>query len=284
MKLYKFRQVDTYSLSGLSNSTLWFSNLRDFNDPFEGSYTLDEQLSDEVEQSLVTRMIPKPDAEVDVSLRQRMYEEAGIEGSGADKKDFFRKMLKRDFEKALVGTVHKSKAICMSMEDREEDKDPLYENLMWSHYADGLRGFCMVFDSEKLQTHFYEQELSVRPIVVGYEGTPITLSLNEFARSSHILNENPMTDVISDVTKTVGTKSKAWKYEKEFRMLSLEDSNAHSYQPESLYEIVIGEKMPRDQQKLIIDTARSANPNVLIKVAQLKQSTYQLEIIDYPIA
>ncbi|PMH43808.1 hypothetical protein BCU68_13245 [Vibrio sp. 10N.286.49.B3] len=281
MKLYKFRQVDTYSLSGLSNSTLWFSNLSDFNDPFERSYILDEQLSREVEQILVNRVVPKPDSEVDVVLRQRMFEEAGVEDGGADKKVFFRKMLKRDFEKALVGTVHKSKAICMSMEDLEADKDPLYENLMWSHYADGLRGFCMVFDSEKLQTHFYEQELIVRPIEVEYQDVPITLSLNEFARSRYILNDNLMTDVISDVTKSVGTKSKAWSYEKEFRMISLENSNAHDYLPDSLIEIVIGEKMPKDQKKLVIDTARSANPDVSIKLSRLKQGSYQLEIIDY---
>ncbi|MFA4726321.1 DUF2971 domain-containing protein [Vibrio vulnificus] len=281
MKLYKFRQVDTYSLSGLSNSTLWFSNLSDFNDPFEGSYILDEQLTEEVERTLVDRAVPKPDAEIDVVLKQRMLEEAGIVDGGADRKVFFRKMLKRDFEKALVATVHKSKAICMSMEDAEEGKDPLHENLMWSHYADGLRGFCMVFDSEKLLTYFYEQELSVRPITVEYQDAPITLSLNEFARSRHILNENPMTDVITDITRSVGTKSKAWKYEKEYRMISLEDSNAHSYQPDSLVEIVIGEKMPEDQKNLVIKTAQTANPNVDIKLAQLKQGSYRLEIIDY---
>ncbi|WP_409590369.1 DUF2971 domain-containing protein [Vibrio jasicida] len=258
--------------------------MSDFNDPFEGSYILDEQLSREVEQSLVDRVVPKPDSQVDVVLRQRMFEEAGVEDGGADKKAFFRKMLKRDFEKALVGTVHKSKAICMSMEDTEAGKDPLYENLMWSHYADGLRGFCMVFDSEKLQTHFYEQELTVRPIEVEYQDTPITLSLNEFARSRHILNDNPMKDVISDVTKSVGTKSKAWSYEKEFRMISLENSNAHSYLPDSLIEIVLGEKMPQDQKKLVIDTARSANPDVSIKLARLKKGSYQLEIVDYPTA
>ncbi|PMO04335.1 hypothetical protein BCT19_01235 [Vibrio splendidus] len=281
MKLYKFRQVDTYSLSGLSNSSLWFSDLKDFNDPFEGSYVLDEQLSEEVEQSLIARVVPKPDAEVDVAMRERMFREAGITDGGADKASFFRKMVKRDFEKALVGVVHRSKAICMSMENSEKEKDPLYENLMWSHYADGLRGFCMVFDSEKLQTDFYQQELTVRPIEVDYQVAPITLSLNDFARSRHILNEDPITDTINEITKTVGTKSIAWEYENEFRMLSLEDGNVHRYEPDSLIEIVIGDKMPKDQQKLVIDTALSANPDIKVKSARLKKNTYQLEIVDY---
>ncbi|GAB7224766.1 hypothetical protein VoSk93_39850 [Vibrio owensii] len=278
MKLYKFRQVDTYSLSGLSNSTLWFSDLNDFNDPFEGSYVLDDTVSDYVRQNLLSRATPKPDSEIDVVQRDRMLDEAGVTGDDTQE-DIFLKMLRRDFEKALIGTVHKSKAICMSQYSSEQD--PLYENLMWSHYASGLRGFCLVFDSEQLQQGFYERELTIRPIEVEYQDHPVTLSLDCFARSRYILNDNPMTDTISDVTKTIGTKSNAWAYEREFRLLSLEDSNVHSYTPEALIEIVIGEKMPKDQQKLVIDTAKSANPSVVIKKAQLKRGTYQLEIVDY---
>lgn len=281
MKLYKFRQVDTFSLSSLSNNTLWFSNLDDFNDPFEGSYVLNEELSERVMGELITRVVPKPDEEVDLDKRNRLFEEAGVTDGGADLESFFPKMVKRDFERALVATVHRSKAVCMSMEDSDPSKDPLYENLMWSHYADGLRGFCMIFDGELLQRDFYERELSVRPIVVDYQDEPVCLNLEDFATSNHILNENPNADIISDVTQTIGTKSTAWSYEKEFRMLSLEDSNLHSYPSQALIEIVLGEKMPLDQRKLVLDTARSANPDVVVKIAQLRKGTYSLEIIDY---
>jgi hypothetical protein len=278
MKLYKFREVDTFSLSGLSNSVLWFSDLGKFNDPFEGSYVLDETVSDYVRQNLLSRITPKPDSEVDVAQRDRMLKEAGVTDND-NQGEFFFKMLKRDFEKAMIGTVHKSKAICMSRYD--DNDDPLYENLMWSHYAGGLRGFCLVFDSEQLQQYFYEQGLTIRPIEVEYQDRPVTLSLDSFARSRHILNDNPMTDTITDITKTIGTKSKAWKYEKEYRLLTLENGNAHSYSPKCLKEVVIGEKMSKDQQKLVIDTAKSANPDVVIKMSRLKAGTYQLEIVDY---
>lgn len=278
MKLYKFRQVDTFSLSGLSNNTLWFSDLNDFNDPFERSYILDEVLSDEVKKELILRVTPKPDNEVDLKIKQKVFKQAGVK-SGDNKEEFLHKMLKHDFKVALIDIIHKSKAICMSQESSVND--PLYENLMWSHYADGLRGFCMVFERDKLLQDFIDQQLTIRPIIVEYSDVPVTLSLNEFALSEHVLNKVLMKELISNVTKTLATKSLSWKYENELRMLSLEDNNIHEYYPESLLEIIIGEKMPQDQQKLVIDTARSANPNIIIKYAQLKKRTYQLEIVDY---
>ena len=44
MKLYKFRAVNTNSLTLLANNQLWFSSLDDFNDPFEGAHILNNHL------------------------------------------------------------------------------------------------------------------------------------------------------------------------------------------------------------------------------------------------
>ncbi|CDT80658.1 conserved hypothetical protein [Vibrio coralliirubri] len=280
MKLYKFRQVDTYSLAGLANNTLWFSNLNDFNDPFEGSYILDGKISNSARKLLLEHTEPKSKSAVDREERQKMLAELGITDDGANKKEFLYKLVSRDFKKALIGTVHDSKAVCLSHYDEDPELDPLYENLMWSHYANGLRGFCLVFDRESLLTFHYEQELSIRPIEVKYQDTPITLSISDFVRSNMVLNATP-SNMIEEVTQTIGTKSSAWAYEKEFRMLSLEKDNAQPYPPECLAEIVIGEKMPKDQQILVINTAKSANPDIQIKLARLKENTYQLEIVDY---
>ena len=273
MRLYKFRKVDTYSLSGLSNKVLWFSDLKDFNDPFEGSYILDKKISPDVEQTLLACLT------TDRVKLEQMYERYSITDSGADKKKLINKVLRIEFEDNLVMIIHKSKAICMSL--YTQSNDPLYENLMWSHYADGLKGYCMIFDGDKLQDDFNRDDLIVRPINVEYQDIPVTLSLNDFARSKHVLNSDLNINAISDITKSIGTKSNEWKYEKEFRFLSLEQSNTHRYSPDTLREIVIGCRMPSDQQKLVIETAKSSNPDIIIKFARLKKDSYELEIVDY---
>jgi hypothetical protein len=279
MKLYKFRDVNDYSINCLKSSQLWFSDLDKFNDPFEGSYILNEKLTYTTRRQLMNRVTPNK-SKVNEAERKRMLAEAGVTDNGANRSEFCFKLAKRDFKEALIRTVHNSKAVCLSHYDSDSIKDPLYENLMWSHYADGLRGFCIVLDRQILFDYLYDEKLSIRPIPVIYQDSPITLSLNDYVRSNHILggSDNLM---IEEVTKTIGCKSTAWEYENEFRFLSLEDDNLQPYAPEALLEIIIGEKMPRDLQKLVIDTAKSANPNVVIKLARLKKNSYKLGIVDY---
>jgi len=211
-----------------------------------------------------------------------MLNELGITDGGANKANLLYKMVKRDFKEALIKTVHNSKAVCLSHSDPDPKKDPLYENLMWSHYADGLRGFCIVLDRQNVLNHFLQKKLSIRPIDVRYQNFPMTLSLNKFAHSRHILN-NSTSEMIHEVTQTIGCKSTAWSYEKEFRLLSLEDENLQYYPSTALLEIIIGDKMTEENKKRIIDTAKATNSNVSIKLARLKKDSYELEIIDYKI-
>ncbi|EOX4831356.1 DUF2971 domain-containing protein [Vibrio alginolyticus] len=279
MKLYKFRQVDTYSLSGLSNNSIWFSDLKDFNDPFEGSYVLDNQLSDSKWEEVLKVFTLKPVEEVGAKSQQEMFDSLGITDGGKDKKDLLSKMMERDFNEALIGTIHSSKVVCMSQSSKHHD--PLFENLMWSHYTDGLRGFCLVFDKERLLRSFWENDYKLRPSEVEYQDAPLTISVTDFTNSRYFLNQSDNDDLIEKVTRTISMKSKSWSYEQELRLLSLEKHGGHCYEPSVLEQIVIGDKMPKDQQKLVVGTARSANPDIKVKLARLKKNTYQLEIVDY---
>ncbi|WP_412495942.1 DUF2971 domain-containing protein [Vibrio cyclitrophicus] len=152
---------------------------------------------------------------------------------------------------------------------------------MWSHYADGLRGFCLVFSSEQLQCDINESSDRVmRPIKVMYQNEPNALRLSDFLSSETILGDSEI-DYIEHVIQTVATKSKSWKYENEMRILSMSESNMHSYTSSALLEIVIGDKMPLDQQRLVIHTAKMANPDIIVRRAKLKKNSYVIEIKDY---
>ena len=277
MKLYKFRNVDTYSLTGIANSSLWFSNANEFNDPFEGIHILDEKLTGKDLKLLKEFITPKRESEIGTDNYNKMLSELDLKKNSFTETDLLQKYALYEF-KRLVNLIHNSKMISFSM--HSDTNNPLLENLMWSHYANGLRGFCLVFDKDELFLSIHNSsKLSALPVKVSYQDTPKKIKLSDFIKSKYFMNISG-DRYVETVAKTVATKSKAWKYENEQRLLSLNPYNNHKYAPGALKEIIIGNKMPDDQKKLVINTVKSANSKIKIKEARLKQGSYKLEIVN----
>ncbi|MCU8257245.1 DUF2971 domain-containing protein [Vibrio vulnificus] len=255
--------------------------MSDFNDPFEGQYILDEKLKYTTMKKLKKTITPEYLAKIDSAEKKKALDKIGITDGGANIENLIFKRMKFGFENSLLGTIRKSKAVCLSKST--EEHEPLLQRLMWSHYSDGLRGFCMVLDSDLMKQYFLKEQHGIRPIEIKYQDEPLTISLDEYVNSIPEFG-NYENDFIQRTTNTIGTKSTEWAYENEYRFLSLGENSLQKYPSDALLEIVLGDKMPEDQKKLVIDTARSANPNVEFKIARLKQGSYQLEIIDYPTA
>ncbi len=289
MKVYKFRTVDAYSLTGLANSEIWFSGLQDFNDPFEGSYKFDDDEYDAKDKEILNKNYPwhgfdgVAGENIKASLAENNIHDFET-WSIADKWIF---TLKLDLE-SIIKTVHSSKAVCLSRQfisekdfNEGKEKDTIYENLLWSHYSSGLRGFCLAFDD----IPFYESLVEFGDVVVVtpivYQNTPELLEVKKWQEL--VWRENPdEVDDVNYVYKSIATKSEHWSYEKEMRFVSTNHSESkRRYSPTSLIEIIIGDKMPLDQQKLVINTAISANQNVKVKLARLKSNSYELEVVDY---
>jgi len=278
MKLYKFRTLSTNSLSALANNKLWFSRLNDFNDPFEGAHILNSKVSDD-DLVLFSKSINwKSKEEVGEEAYNKILSSMKINDDGLSKITLLKCIAKHDLN-ILVEIIHNSKIACFSLYD--EKNDLLKENLMWSHYANGLRGFCLVFDGSKLQSDIYESSnKSMRPIQIKYQDEPKLLILSDYIRSI-ITPEFEDHDYIRTITETIATKSVKWKYENEVRISVLGKINLHLYSYETLLEIVIGSRMPKDQKNLVIGIAKKSNPNIIIKEACLKHNSYQIEILDY---
>ncbi|WP_161985085.1 DUF2971 domain-containing protein [Agarivorans sp. Toyoura001] len=265
--------MNTNNLTALANKQLWFSDQYDFNDPFEGAHIKDNQ----VPQDILDTFVCKPKQEVDEERFTKMLNEMGLQEGRFTNAQLFKKIAEHDLQ-VIVDIVHGSKIVCLSLS--EQDNDPIYNNLMWSHYADGLRGFCLVFDGELLQQDIYNSSnKSMRPIKIQYQNIPNTLKLLDFIESESVLGSDNNFNFVDAVTKTVATKSKEWSYENEFRILSLSKSQFHHYSEGSLKEVVIGEKMPLEQRKLLSDTVKSAHSNVTFKEARLIADSYSLEIV-----
>lgn len=137
---------------------------------------------------------------------------------------------------------------------------PYYNKyLMWSHYADSHKGFCVEFNTrlvvESVAGHFQKVEYS--------ENIP------------YFSIRDSLEDEL--MTKLIYTKSKLWDYEDEYRLTRIHHSNTvMNFKPESLIGIYLGCKMPVEYQMEIIAIAQKRFPWAKIYQMQLSKENFEL--------
>lgn len=187
-RLYKYQPYNPQTLDNLTKRKLWFSKPEAFNDPFDGSVGYDlEEISDEQWKSLGKYFAAKWPGGAEEFARVHLtdgrpneaFRVAALEGAATVARDVY----KLDKDRGVA---------CFT-----EKVDDL---LMWAHYADGHRGFCLEFDTalgpfEKVQPVTYCDHYPKIDVVAAALGTK--------AMSLPILT----------------TKSMDWSREKEWRVL-----------------------------------------------------------------
>lgn len=114
--------------------------------------------------------------------------------------------------------------------------------LMWAHYADEHKGFCIGFH----EVDITRKHSSIRSIDVKYQSE---LPKAHAAASFQMPDENSIKSIISSDTlnSIIGTKYTSWKYERE-RRLVLPQSQALVFTPNSVRSIAFGLRMPLGHQ------------------------------------
>jgi hypothetical protein len=114
--------------------------------------------------------------------------------------------------------------------------------LMWSHYADQHKGFCLEFHTD--------QEPFDGIVRVDYVETMPEISMTKFVidRAAGIVN------------KLLFTKSKDWKYEKEWRRIYLKAKDSlRPYHPSALKAVYFGSKIEDRAVHIICQTVSGLN-------------------------
>jgi Protein of unknown function (DUF2971) len=137
--------------------------------------------------------------------------------------------------------------------------------LMWSHYGAHHRGVCAGFDEEELRTNAPlndQGRLAYEgPIKVGYSAT----------RPSD--------------KKIFSTKSPEWKYENEWRLISVLQKGTPSWgpgvwkvPPSAIKELVLGARMDPKIRSCVIELARRERPSLTLKVVVPHMHKYNLVV------
>lgn len=137
--------------------------------------------------------------------------------------------------------------------------------LMWSHYADSHKGICLEFDTRIPNSPFAMSQ-------------PVNYKI-KFDDYCFDANFNA-----AQVYESVSlTKSKHWKYEKEWRVIG-NASGACKFPPESLTGVIAGCNIPpADYDWLVNLLTQRKEPTKLYRAIQNKDS-FSLRIIEVPLS
>jgi len=215
--LYKYRSVNKYSLKNLEEDTIWLSDPRNFNDPYDCSFhheaPIDPENADSVlsmahKHSLIDGLTEE---QIQAVRESRNPTVKLLELNYPDEPEFGRtcgKALSHVMKEEANALIRKTsegfkgmyKICCFS----ENPKSIL----MWSHYADYHTGFCIGYDIYKLGN----EDLRTRSIY------PVVYS-DEMFDASGVFGSNGNVDNILYLNQAALMKSTEWSYEKEWRLV-----------------------------------------------------------------
>ncbi|MEE4075186.1 DUF2971 domain-containing protein [Pseudomonas viridiflava] len=238
--LYKYQKVTEHSLLSLVEGTVWMASPDSFNDPFDCAINLDQnKLSESVAHAL--DLVSKArNAPVDESLSAVRPED---ETAYAE----LRASLKAQIQ--AIGVLCLSETPC--------------EILMWSHYAQNHKGFCIEYSVDESSL------LRAMAQPVRYTDAYPSLSVKNLPGDA----EQNFLDVC------LYTKAKQWSYEKEWRVISPVGGKLYRA-PAPVSAVIFGARMPETEKRDIYELLRPTN-SVQFREAFMLEDGFSIGIRPY---
>ncbi len=219
--IYKYRAVNENSKKNLKDSTIWLADPRSMNDPYDSTHSinfskLDINLYKNPPQSLIDRLpldklagglleTLKVSDDPKVTLIDLMLSEESIEKREKMKEAllFVTEKMYEDIAHSSADRIKSSFKLC-SFSDRVDS------TLMWAHYANYHKGFCIEYDVKSLPGDDPRSRL-LYPVIYSSEVFDATehLMLGIESQSFNNLRLN-MAGLV---------KATDWAYENEWRLL-----------------------------------------------------------------
>lgn len=222
-RLYKYQSFTTQSLANLKNREVWFSRPAAFNDPFDCAVRVDRR---ELEDADFERVFSYYKEELPAEEQSSFEMEFRSDGELSEEfRNQVRNGLQGAFEARVRVNLQSRGVACFS--ERVDDI------LLWAHYANGQRGFCLEFDTS-------------------YEPFPKALAV-QYSKAVPIVD--PVEELVegdgSSLLTMVLAKADVWAYEREWRVLHIEADHAYTYPWQALTGIYFGPLMPYVHKEII---------------------------------
>lgn len=140
--------------------------------------------------------------------------------------------------------------------------------LMWSHYSDGLRGFCINYDAKELYRSL--KELNPNCIFATYK-----IDYDKKPREIDLLSACNEEDI--SYIKALQIKHEQWSYECECRIFC-NQVGLRYFSQDSVKYIFIGDKMPNNEAALLIKLVEANYPNAEIKRIKIDEESFCIKV------
>ena len=236
---------------------MYFSSVNDFNDPFDCQFQVKFRGSDDDKTKFIDDLLKKqaPDLPSEERLsiareNSKFLSDRAIANEANAIKDRARQ------------AIEKWGICCLS-----EVRDNI---LMWSHYAKAHHGFCLEFSNElHIVPNVYQSDIG--------EIAPFPVVPLEVKYSKEYPVFNPVSSDDS-ANKTLFTKAKQWKYEKEWRMALPRMTGSYQFIPHCLTGVIFGCQMPEKHKEMIREWCRNREPAITYYEARRSADSYLLNI------
>jgi len=255
-KIYKFQSFKSEkSIENLRHGQIWFSKPEGLNDPFDCAISI---IFTYPEEDMITFVrehyledLRKKGKSGEISQRELQYLPNGKPSQ--ELIDQTEKYLKETNQQRRKEFSQNGVA-CFTTE--------MNNILMWSHYADGHKGFCLEFDTNYFK---FNDKLNLNEVI--YNNSFPTLSPLDIV-------QKPLR-----VIEPLITKSKDWEHEKEWRLITKEGNSAIEYNPKALTAIYFGCWITKENmEKIATLPAKSA---ARLFQMQRSETEFKLEYVPY---
>ncbi|MEE8186104.1 MAG: DUF2971 domain-containing protein [Nitrososphaerales archaeon] len=219
---YRFFDPDGYHLGVIENAKLWFTSAREFNDPFDSSlqYRFDDApkgIRLKWAMHFLKREFPHLNHKQRRQLALQRLREIGKDPAYYE--SFRNSYVERNYDKF---------GICCLTPVRDD-------LLMWAHYSDSHRGFCLGIDTSKLfdLQHSLASDghlIDLQQVTYSEEMPEINFFVSMISKYWH-----------KDIIRLLCTKSTHWSHEREFRLIYWDRVNtALSVGHDAISEVIMG--------------------------------------------
>jgi hypothetical protein len=249
---YKFRSWRNPKHRKILDGELYFSSPFDFNDPFDCNILIPYdklQNNSELRVKYFTMAVERHKPHL--SPEQKEVEVNSLIAEGRYKDTEWIKYAAQLTRKSFGNDYG---VFCLS-----ETKDSI---LLWSHYADCHRGFCIGYNSEELFNECFQQ--------YGIGGGRI-----------HYSKDYPDIDLLEDLVKQtliqIYTKSISWNYEEEYRLTKIYAARtAYRISKKCFKEINLGCDIEKSHREEIIDYVKNNIEGLPVYLAKTVKNKFEL--------
>lgn len=242
--VYKYEAVSIQSLLNLKRQKIYFGSPKNFNDPYDCAInaTIADPPDSELEQLKATLL----QTEINPTFRNNLNSISLLE-------------LKQQILRGAQTGLQDAKERFLATNGVTCFSEVNDNHLMWGHYGDRYRGFCLGFKT------------SIDPFTklckVKYAKTMPQIDIVQFVRSPDSV----------DLLDLFCTKSEAWEYEKEWRGIHHEAGKEFGYETDCLSAVYFGPDINPSALEIICLILQGQNETVQFFRGTRSQTEFKVE-------